>query len=126
MCGSDRNEQQKNGAGRDAFDESMWAGEGREEVSGWIEGYLGKLTGDEGFEEPEQATSSEDKPEIKEEEVEDVLLSCRYGDLEDVQAFVEKFGDEPLKSARDDRGNNVIHMCCGNGHTGKSRTLLQK
>lgn len=57
------------------------------------------------------------------EEVEDVLLSCRYGDLEDVQAFVEKFGDEPLKSARDDRGNNVIHMCCGNGHTGKSCNL---
>ena len=60
------------------------------------------------------------------EEVEDVLLSCRYGDLEDVQAFVEKFGDEPLKSARDDRGNNVIHMCCGNGHTGKSCNLLKK
>jgi hypothetical protein len=60
------------------------------------------------------------------EEVEDVLLSCRYGDLEDVQAFVEKFGDEPLKSARDDRGNNVIHMCCGNGHTGKSSNLLKK
>ncbi|KAH8090938.1 hypothetical protein HD553DRAFT_303755 [Filobasidium floriforme] len=58
------------------------------------------------------------------EEVEDVLLSCRYGDLEDVQAFVEKFGDEPLKSARDDRGNNVIHMCCGNGHTEVLQYLL--
>jgi hypothetical protein len=38
--------------------------------------------------------------------------------------FVEKFGDEPLKSARDDRGNNVIHMCCGNGHTGESMEVV--
>jgi len=49
----------------------MWAGEGREEVSGWIEGYLGKLTGDEGWEEPEKSTPAlEEKGDVKEEEVE--------------------------------------------------------
>jgi hypothetical protein len=58
------------------------------------------------------------------EEVEDFLLSCRYGELEEVQAFVEKFGDEALENARDDRGNSAVHMCCGNGHIGKlSRPL---
>lgn len=53
------------------------------------------------------------------EEIDELLLSCRYGDLEDVQAFVEKFGDEALVQAKDDRGNNVVHMCCGNGHVGE-------
>jgi len=67
----------------------------------------------------DKAIMSEVKKSPTPEEIEDVLLSCRYGDLEDVQAFVEQFGDEPLKTARDDRGNNVIHMCCGNGHTGE-------
>jgi hypothetical protein len=52
------------------------------------------------------------------EEVEDFLLSCRYGELEDVQAFVEKYGQEAVESARDDRGNSAVHMCCGNGHVG--------
>ena len=54
-----------------------------------------------------------------EEQVEDLLLSCRYGDLDEVKAFVEQFGTEPVQQARDDRGNNVLHMCCGNGHDGE-------
>jgi hypothetical protein len=37
----------KNASDRDAFDESMWAGEGREEVSGWIEGFLAKALGED-------------------------------------------------------------------------------
>lgn len=53
------------------------------------------------------------------EEVEDFLLSCRYGELEDVTAFVEKFGAEAVVNARDDRGNTAVHMCSGNGHVGK-------
>jgi ankyrin repeat protein len=52
------------------------------------------------------------------EEVEDFLLSCRYGELEEVTAFVEKFGAEAVVDARDDRGNSAVHMCCGNGHVG--------
>lgn len=54
-----------------------------------------------------------------EEQVEELLLSCRYGDLEDVKAFVEQYGADPVTEARDDRGNNVLHMCCGNGHAGE-------
>ncbi|KAI5454529.1 ankyrin repeat-containing protein [Naganishia albida] len=59
-----------------------------------------------------------------EEEVEDLLLSCRYGDLEDVKAFVEQYGAESVQEARDDRGNNVLHMCCGNGHADVLEFLL--
>lgn len=54
-----------------------------------------------------------------EEQVEELLLSCRYGDLEDVKAFVQQYGVDPVQQARDDRGNNVLHMCCGNGHAGE-------
>ena len=52
------------------------------------------------------------------EEKEDVLLSCRYGDLGDVQQFVEKFGTQPLSEIQDEHGNTVLHMICGNGHSG--------
>ena len=90
-----RSLQQKNGAGRDAFDESMWAGEGREEVSGWIEGYLGKLTGDEGFEEPEQTTTSNDKPEIKEEEVDGDTV-----EKQDMEATISVKDGDAVEEAR--------------------------
>ena len=36
------------------------------------------------------------------EEVDDLLLSCRYGDLEDVREFVAKFGVNELVKARDE------------------------
>jgi len=54
------------------------------------------------------------------EQVEEFLLSCRYGELEEAQAFVEKFGEGAVESARDNRGNSAVHMCCGNGHVGRS------
>lgn len=63
------------------------------------------------------ASMTSTKP--SEEQVEDLLLSCRYGDLDEVKAFVQQFGVEPVQQARDDRGNNVLHMCCGNGHAGE-------
>ncbi|KAG8688178.1 hypothetical protein FRC09_013059 [Ceratobasidium sp. 395] len=50
------------------------------------------------------------------DEYEDLLLSCRYGDIDDVRAFVEKFGTEAVASARDENGNTVLHMTCANGH----------
>ncbi|KAG8806974.1 hypothetical protein FRC17_004701 [Serendipita sp. 399] len=50
------------------------------------------------------------------DELEDLMLSCRYGDLEDVQAFVSRFGWAPLNEVRDESGNTVLHMICGNGH----------
>lgn len=37
--------QQKNAAGRDAFREALFAGEGKEEVAGWIEGFLWRVEG---------------------------------------------------------------------------------
>jgi ankyrin repeat protein len=47
---------------------------------------------------------------------ENLLLSCRYDDLDEVQGFVTKFGSGALSSVRDDNGNTVLHMACGNGH----------
>ena len=52
------------------------------------------------------------------EDFEELLLSCRYGDVEDIQQFVDKFGPDALAIARDDNGNTVLHMVAGNGHTG--------
>lgn len=54
------------------------------------------------------------------DDFEDLLLSCRYGDLDDVRAFVDKFGPEAVASARDENGNTVLHMTCANGHEGLS------
>jgi hypothetical protein len=56
---------------------------------------------------------------VPEEEVEELLLSCRYGELEGVQAFVTAYGWDAVASARDERGSSGLHMCCGNGHTGE-------
>ena len=59
------------------------------------------------------------KPAPSAEQVEDILLSCRYGELDEVKEFVEAYGADALVDARDDRGNTVLHMCCGNGHLGR-------
>ncbi|TCD62708.1 hypothetical protein EIP91_006533 [Steccherinum ochraceum] len=50
------------------------------------------------------------------EDKEELLLSCRYGDLEDIQVFVNKFGSEPVNDIHDDTGNCVLHMVAANGH----------
>ncbi|KAF9261119.1 ankyrin [Marasmius fiardii PR-910] len=60
------------------------------------------------------------------EEKDDLLLSCRYGDLEDVREFIHKFGHEPLSSIRDENGNTILHMTCGNGHDDLLEFLLPK
>ena len=52
------------------------------------------------------------------EDLEELLLSARYGDVDDIQQFVDKFGADALATARDDGGNTVLHMVAGNGHTG--------
>ena len=54
------------------------------------------------------------------EQKEDILLSARYGELEEVQEFVKAFGSEFLAGVRDENGNTVLHMACGNGHTGET------
>ncbi|RPD57948.1 cytoplasmic protein [Lentinus tigrinus ALCF2SS1-7] len=58
------------------------------------------------------------------EYLEELLLSCRYGDVEDIQQFVEKFGPDVLATARDDNGNTILHMVAGNGHTEALEYLL--
>ena len=55
-----------------------------------------------------------------EEEKEDAFFSCRYGEIDEVQSFVKKYGAAELASIRDDQQNTVLHMICGNGHEGKS------
>ncbi|KAI0350604.1 ankyrin [Trametes cingulata] len=58
------------------------------------------------------------------EDFEELLLSCRYGDLEDIQGFVDKFGQDALATAHDDNGNTVLHMVAANGHTDALDYLL--
>lgn len=58
------------------------------------------------------------------DDTEDLLLSCRYGDLDDVKSFVDRFGTKPVGEARDDNGNNVLHLASANGHIGKSNRDL--
>ncbi|EDQ99469.1 uncharacterized protein LACBIDRAFT_256143 [Laccaria bicolor S238N-H82] len=50
------------------------------------------------------------------EESDDLLLSCRYGDLEEVESFVKTHGQISLAEIRDENGNCILHMVCGNGH----------
>ena len=58
------------------------------------------------------------------DEKEDILLSARYGELEDVQQFLDLFGPEALAGIRDENGNTVLHMVCGNGHTGETQSYF--
>ncbi|KAI5995350.1 hypothetical protein F5J12DRAFT_406813 [Pisolithus orientalis] len=53
------------------------------------------------------------------EDREELLLSCRYGELQNVQGFVTRHGAPALADARDDHGNTVLHMTCANGHVGE-------
>lgn len=55
--------QQKNAAGRDAFEEAVFAGEGKEEVAGWIEGYVWKAEG--GKDEKEEPTEQTEEVTLK-------------------------------------------------------------
>lgn len=54
------------------------------------------------------------------DEQEDLLLSARYGEIDDVKAFADKYGATALADARDESGNTILHMTCANGHEGTS------
>lgn len=58
------------------------------------------------------------------DDVDDIFLSCRYGDVEDIQQFVDRFGQDLLNEIRDDNGNTVLHMACANGHAGTCKFSL--
>jgi uncharacterized protein len=55
---------------------------------------------------------------------EELLLCCRYGELDEVQCFVGKYGAEVLEDVRDDNGNTALHMACGNGHEGVPKCFV--
>ncbi|KAF5326541.1 hypothetical protein D9611_000182 [Ephemerocybe angulata] len=61
---------------------------------------------------------------IPDDDRDELLLSCRYGDLEDVQAFVAKYGSDALPSVRDDNQNTILHMVSANGHLDALNYLL--
>ncbi|KAL5482987.1 YAR1 [Sanghuangporus weigelae] len=50
------------------------------------------------------------------DDIEELLLDCRYGDLDCVCSFVDRYSTEALLRARDERGNTALHMCVANGH----------
>ncbi|KAI0043117.1 ankyrin [Auriscalpium vulgare] len=54
----------------------------------------------------------------------DVLLACRYGELDELKQFVDRYGVPALVDVRDDNGNTVLHMVCANGHTALLDFLL--
>jgi len=58
-------------------------------------------------------------PTITEDVKDELILSCRYGDLEEVQAFVKEYTADVLPEIRDDNGNCVLHMISANGHLGE-------
>lgn len=58
------------------------------------------------------------------DEKDELLLSCRYGDIDDVRQFVETYGQEVLGSVHDENGNGVLHMVAGNGHVGECDSLM--
>lgn len=51
-------------------------------------------------------------------EQEELLLSARFGELDEVKAFEDKYGAVALANARDESGNTILHMACANGHQG--------
>ena len=70
-------------------------------------------------------------PSPTSEDLEELLLIARYGELDELKSFIEKFGTKPLIEARDEDGNTILHMACGNGHLGatnaapRTRALFQ-
>ncbi|RXW24961.1 hypothetical protein EST38_g861 [Candolleomyces aberdarensis] len=63
-------------------------------------------------------------PPLVDDEKDELLLSCRFGDIEDVQAFVDRHGSAPLADIRDENQSTILHMAAGNGHLDVLRYLL--
>lgn len=65
-------------------------------------------------------------PDPTPEDVEELLLICRYGELDELKQFIKAFGEAPLEKARDEDGNGILHMVCGNGHIGEPPFQLNR
>jgi len=57
-------------------------------------------------------------PQPSPDELSEIILSARFGDIDDVKLFVETYGKQALADARDESGNSVLHMASANGHQG--------
>lgn len=57
-------------------------------------------------------------PNPSDEDKEELLLSCRFDELDEIKQFIQNFGPEILNDIRDDNNNTIIHMVAANGHTG--------
>jgi ankyrin repeat protein len=64
------------------------------------------------------------RPNPSDDEIEDAILSARYGDVDDLTVFVSTFGADALADARDGNGNSALHMAAANGHIGARRDVL--
>lgn len=53
------------------------------------------------------------------DELDEMILCCRYGDMEELVEFVQRFGDSWLESHTDENGNGALHMATANGHLGQ-------
>eukprot|EP00124_Ichthyophonus_hoferi_P003236 Ihof_evm9s269 gene=Ihof_evmTU9s269 len=58
-----------------------------------------------------------------EDDLIDFVFSARYGDIEEVQACLDK--NIPM-TARDGNGNTALHMAAANGHLNVVQLLLPK
>ncbi|KAN0081655.1 cytoplasmic protein [Tylopilus felleus] len=63
-------------------------------------------------------------PSPSESDKQDLLLSCRFGDVQDVQHFIASFSSDTLNDTLDDNGNSVLHMAAANGHADLLAYLL--
>lgn len=52
------------------------------------------------------------------DELDDIILSARYGELDEIEQFVAKYGINSVADAVDERGNGCLHMAAANGHIG--------
>ena len=70
---------------------------------------------------PPTPTPPTSVPVPSDDDKSEFLLSCRYGELDDVRRFVDTFGAElALTGVKDTNANTPLHMVAGNGHEGKA------
>ncbi|KAK9764798.1 ankyrin repeat-containing protein [Basidiobolus ranarum] len=60
-----------------------------------------------------------------EDVVNEVVLSARYGDVEDLQQITQQYGTSIL-SSHSSNGNTPLHMASANGHTEAVQFILQQ
>lgn len=62
-------------------------------------------------------------PNPSDKDKNELLLSCRYGELENIEQLVQKLGSDNASNIRDDNNNTILHMVCANGHIGMFKNI---